>query len=161
MKAKLNKVAQAIRSLNFFDMGEALGFESVVSEQQFREVLRCCKSPRDRNDVRDGYIAARQAAGASYEAARRKFYREAKLYAPESSNRQKKANAKKAAAKQAEADAVVGGNDGGKAHKLSEKTMARNITAATRFIATWQDAAMGQADTLDRLGKLLQVLNAQ
>ena len=93
MKAKQSKtgvaVQKAIRALNFYDMGEALGFESMVSETQWRDVLRSCKTTTDRNSVRDGFIAARIAGGASYDAARRKFYRECALYTPQSSRHRK------------------------------------------------------------------------
>ena len=163
---KEGKVTKAmkrtIRAHNFYDMGEALGFESMVSETQWRDALRSCKGTADRNALRDGFIAARMAGGSSYDAARRKFYREAALYAPESSNRQAKANAAKAAAKEAEADgdaddADIGG-DAAKVTRLSEKQLARNVLQATAFLAAWQ-AGEADAGTLGRIGELLAILS--
>jgi hypothetical protein len=158
MNAKQSKVSKAtqaaIRGGNFYDDGVSLGQDLAVSSDAIVEALATCKKPADKSALLAGFIAGYVAASKkkiTEGAARRTFYRLAKKYAPESSNRQSKANKKKADEKAA--------NDE-KAAKIqtimSEKEMAQAIMSATMFIAEWQVSAGG--GTLEKLGALLQIL---
>jgi len=163
MKTNQSKVAKAVQAVvrggNFYDDGVSLGQDVAVTVADIAKALKTCKKPADTVALREGFIVGYQGAWAattgkavSYEAARRKFYRMAKMHLDPKVNRQSKANAAKAEAKQ-EADAKVEKI----AKVMSEKDMARALLGASMFIAHWQNEAKDK-DVIDRLGKLLAIV---
>ncbi len=166
MNAKQTKVskavADAVRGGNFYDDGVSLGQDVAVTVAEVAKALKQCKKPADTVALREGFIVGFQGAWAattgkvvSYAAARRKFYRMAKMHLDPKVNRQAKANEAKDAAK---------ANGEAKVEKIatvmSEKDMARAIIGATMFIAEWQGQTQDN-DTLERLGKLLAIVTPQ
>lgn len=162
MATKQSKVSKQqsrdIRAHNFYDMGEALGYDDNATEQQWQAALRACKKPADRNALRAGFVAAVMASGKSEAAAQRRFSRLANAYTPETSRKAKSNAAKAEAAANDDAGDDDDADDGAQVIRLSEKQLARNVLQATTFIAAWQ---AGEADstTLGRLGELLAILS--
>jgi hypothetical protein len=166
-KAKLEQkkvalaVAAAVRGGNFYNDGVNLGQDAAVTASAVKRALATCKKPADTVALREGFIVGWQGVWwtlenkvVSYEAAKRKFYRMAKLHLDPKVNRQSKANAAKAEAK---ADADAG------AEKivavLSDKQMAAALLGITLYIGEKQRTVgnMNKKQVLGMLGELLAI----
>ena len=163
MAKKVDFAAQETRASNFCTMGAELANDSVATAEMWQVRFAAIKTPQDRKDIRFGFsqqliaMKSKDQFGKllTLEGADKRFERMAALHCPGTS-RKAKANAKKAKAKQAAKDAIVGGEKDGKT-VMSEKDMAKALIAATLFIADWQGKTQ-DAPTLEQLGKLLAII---
>ena len=163
MAKKVEFAALETRAVNFCTMGAELALDSIGTSELWQAHFKAIKTPADRKDMRKGFseqcIAMRLKDKfgklLTLEGADKRFERMAAIHCPGTS-RKAKANAAKAAAKEAATDAIVGGEKDGKT-VMSEKDMAKALIAATMYIADWQGKTQ-DADTLERLGKLLAII---
>jgi len=154
MSAK--QIATFIRLHNFYDLGEALGFEDNVTAELWKDALKACKKPADRSALRDGFVKAKEANGSTRDAAYRRFSRLAQLYTPQSSRKAKsnKAKAEKAETIESATDAA---EDESPVHTLSESQLKRNVVQATVMLAMLQEKA-NDPEIAKGIGEVLATL---
>lgn len=138
--------------------GFELGSEHAESQAAWKQALASCKSTEMRSALRAGFVAGYAPFCATAKAAQNRFDYLARMFAPAATSRKAKSNAKKAKAK-----AKGGRPEKTKATKavMSEKTMARNITAALGYIAKMQEKFLGDDDVMPVLGKIAGLLSAK
>jgi len=138
-----------------YSLGFELGAEHAESQTAWAQALRTCKAPTDRKALRAGFVAGYAPFCGSVKSAQNRFDYLARMFSPHTS-RKAKSNAKKAKAKGGRPEKT-------KATKavMSEKTMARNITAALGYIAKMQEKFLGDDDVMPVLGKIASILSAK
>lgn len=138
--------------------GFELGSEHAESQAAWKQALASCKSTEMRSALRAGFVAGYAPFCANTKAAQNRFDYLARMFAPAHTSRKAKSTAKKAK------KAKKGGRpEKAKAAKtvMSEKTMARNITAALGYIAKMQEKFLGDDDVMPVLGKIASILSAK